>query len=630
MKEQDFNFENRIITDVGREIRRVQDAVFRFEKETNIAADQMEETVGKKDADILRGHILILQNLIKEEAVTECISRKKISAEMALSQALKQIEDNFSQIPDEVIQQRAADIYDIRMQMIRILSGIEETDVSQVPKGTILVAKDMTPSMMAAIVPENIRGILAESGSRTSHSAILARAMEIPAVFGVEGICNEILKNRNCDTDKKDADDPFDDTDAKENPDGADVHAVSDGAGASAVLDRADIHAVSDDTDAFEDSHRRNIRAVLDGTIGEVVIYPDEETVEEFKQRHREYQNEKESLKDFIRKDTVTRDGKRVRVLCNIEKPEDAKKVVRCGGEGIGLFRTEFLFMNRETMPTEEEQFEIFKSIAETMKDRPAIIRLPDIGGDKELSCSGISKEGNSLMGVRGGKRCNSTGDIIKEDNPLMGVRGVRFCLQRTDILKTQLRALLRASAFGKIKIMVPLVTGVGEFRQVKAIVKEIMKSLDSENVLYYKNIEIGVMMETPAACMVADALAKEAAFFSIGTNDLIGYTMAADRGNRNVANLYSAYNPAVLRSIKQIIECGKREGIIVGMCGEAAEDPRLIPVFLAFGLDEFSVGTAGLLRTKKVISDSIIKDNVKLTEKIMQCVLEEDVLKLL
>ena len=284
------------------------------------------------------------------------------------------------------------------------------------------------------------------------------------------------------------------------------------------------------------------------------------------------------------------------------------KKAVECDGEGIGLFRTEFLFMDRDSIPTEEEQFEAYKSVAEKMNGKPVIIRTLDIGGDKEIPYLGLDKE----------------------ENPFLGFRAIRFCLQRDDIYKVQLRALLRASAFGKIKIMVPLVTCIEELRSVKALVKDIMKDLDSENIKYNKNIEIGVMMETPAACMIADLLAKEAAFFSIGTNDLTGYTMAVDRGNAKVAYLYSTYQPAVLRAIKKIIECGKKEGIMVGMCGEAAADAKLVPLLLAFGLDEFSVSATSVLKTRKIISECDVNECRELADKVMQCSTQEEVLALL
>ncbi|WP_302154089.1 phosphoenolpyruvate--protein phosphotransferase [Eubacterium ventriosum] len=545
IEEHEINIETKRVEETGAEIERLQNAIEKFVADTNVMAEKMDNTVGKKDADILRGHIQMLQDPMIEEQISALIISEKITAEMAVEQVLEQTAEMFSQIPDELLQQRATDFRDIKTRMLKILLGIEDVDISQVPAGTVIVARDLTPSMTAGINPENIEGILTEVGGRTSHSAILARAMEVPAVLSIENICS-IAKNGD--------------------------------------------------------------KVVLDGTSGEAILNPDDETVEKFKKMYSDYQNEKALLKEYAGKPSQTKDGVKVELVCNIGKPADANKAVECDGEGIGLFRTEFLFMDRDSMPTEEEQFEAYKEVAEKMKGKPVIIRTLDIGGDKDVPYLGLEHE----------------------DNPFLGFRAIRYCLQRKDIYDIQLKALLRASAFGKIKIMVPLVTGVDELRQVKAMIKDIMAELDKEGVAYNKNIEVGVMMETPAACMMADALAKEAAFFSIGTNDLTGYTMAVDRGNAKVAYLYSTYNPAVLRAIKRIIECGKKEGIMVGMCGEAAADSKLIPLLLAFGLDEFSVSATSVLKTRKTISDCTMDECKALADKVMECVTEEEVLEIL
>ena len=545
IEEHEINIETKRVEETGAEIERLQNAIEKFVADTNVMAEKMDITVGKKDADILRGHIQMLQDPMIEEQISALIISEKITAEMAVEQVLEQTAEMFSQLPDELLQQRATDFRDIKTRMLKILLGIEDVDISQVPAGTVIVARDLTPSMTAGINPENIEGILTEVGGRTSHSAILARAMEVPAVLSIENICS-IAKNGD--------------------------------------------------------------KVVLDGTSGEAILNPDDETVEKFKKMYSDYQNEKALLKEYAGKPSQTKDGVKVELVCNIGKPADANKAVECDGEGIGLFRTEFLFMDRGSMPTEEEQFEAYKEVAEKMKGKPVIIRTLDIGGDKDVPYLGLEHE----------------------DNPFLGFRAIRYCLQRKDIYEIQLKALLRASAFGKIKIMVPLVTGVDELRQVKAMIKDIMAELDKEGVVYNKNIEVGVMMETPAACMMADALAKEAAFFSIGTNDLTGYTMAVDRGNAKVAYLYSTYNPAVLRAIKRIIECGKKEVIMVGMCGEAAADSKLIPLLLAFGLDEFSVSATSVLKTRKTISDCTMDECKALADKVMACVTEEEVLEIL
>ena len=545
IEEHEVVIEDRTISDTEAEINRVREGIEKFVADTTAMADKMEATVGAKDADILRGHIMLLQDPTIEEQIVDLINNEKINAEKALDQVLEQTAELFSQIPDELLQQRATDLRDIKGRILKILLGIEEQDISEVPEGTVLVARDLTPSMTAGIIPEKIAGVLTEVGGRTSHSAILARAMEIPAVLSIEGICSQV---KNGDT------------------------------------------------------------VVLNGTTGEAIVNPDEETIAVYEKMLEDYRKERELLKQYTGKPTVSKDGTKVELVCNIGKPKDAKKAVECDGEGIGLFRTEFLFMDRDTIPTEEEQFEAYKSVAETMAGKPVIIRTLDIGGDKEIPYLGLEKE----------------------ENPFLGFRAIRFCLQRRDIYETQLRALVRASAFGKIKVMIPLVTGVDELRQVKAIVADIMKEYDAAGVEYNKKLQIGVMMETPAACLMADVLAKEADFFSIGTNDLTGYTMAVDRGNAKVAYLYSAYNPAVLRAIKRIIECGKQEGIMVGMCGEAAADPKLIPLLLAFGLDEFSVSATSVLKTRKNISENDIAQCRELADKVMQCTTEEEVLNIL
>lgn len=542
IEEHEAVIEDKTITDVDAEIQRVQSAIEKFVNVTTEMADKMEATVGAKDADILRGHIMLLRDPTIEEQIVALIRSEKVTAEKALDQVLEQTAELFAQIPDELLQQRATDFRDIKTRIVKILLGIEELDISTVPAGTVLAAKDLTPSMTAGIVPENIAGVLTEVGGRTSHSAILARAMEIPAVLSIEGICSQV---------------------------------------------------------------KNGDMVVLDGTKGEAIVNPDEATVSEYEKKLDEYRKEKELLKKYTGKSTISKDGTKAELVCNIGKPEDAKKAAECDGEGIGLFRTEFLFMDRDSLPTEEEQFEAYKSAAETMAGKPVIIRTLDIGGDKEIPYLGLEKE----------------------DNPFLGFRAIRFCLQRKDIYETQLKALVRASAFGKIKVMVPLVTGLDELRQVKAMIADIMKEYDAAGVAYNKDLEVGVMMETPAACLMADALAKEAAFFSIGTNDLTGYTMAVDRGNAKVAYLYSTYNPAVLRAIKRIIECGKKEGIMVGMCGEAAADEKLIPLLLAFGLDEFSVSATSVLRTRKTISECDIKECRELADRVMKCVTEEEVL---
>ena len=545
IEEHEIVIENKKITDTDAEIARLQGAIEKFVNDTNAMADRMEKTVGAKDADILRGHIQMLQDPTIEEQITALIVSEKITAEKALDQVLEQTAEIFAQIPDELLQQRATDFRDIKARILKILLGIEDYDISAAPAGTVLVAHDLTPSMTAGIVKENVAGIITEIGGKTSHSAILARALEIPAVLSVDGIVDQ----------------------------------VSDG-----------------------------MMAVVDGCEGVCILEPAMDEIAEYETKRADYLKEKELLQIYRGKDTVTADGTKVALYGNIGNPEDAKGVVAADGEGVGLFRTEFLFMGTDSLPTEDEQFEAYKAAAETMQGKEVIIRTLDVGGDKDIPYLGLEKE----------------------DNPFLGFRAVRYCLKNEDSYKVQLRALLRASAFGDIKIMVPLVTCVDEVRRVKELVAELKKELDAEKIAYNKDIQVGVMIETPAASLIADLLAKEADFFSIGTNDLTQYTMAVDRGNAKVAYLYSAYNPAVLRSMKNVIEAGNAAGIMVGMCGEAAADPLLIPLLISFGLGEFSVSATSVLRTRGTIAKWSKADADALAAKALSLSTEAEVAELL
>lgn len=545
IKEQSLDYKKETITDAEAEKKRLSEAIEVFIEKTTKMVEAMKVTAGEQESEILEGHILMIQDPAIKEQIDAKIDDEKINAEAAVEEACDFFAQIFAMAEDELTQQRASDLGDIKTRLIKILLGVEEVDISAVPEGTVLVAEDLTPSMTAGINPANVEGVLTEIGGKTSHSAIICRSMEIPAVLSVENI----------------------------------VSTVKDG----------DV-------------------VVLDGATGEAFINPEDSVLEDYKAKKAAYLEEKAALSKFIGQASQTSDGHVVELVANIGGPDEAAKVVECDGEGVGLFRTEFLFMDRDSVPTEEEQFKAYKTVAETLEGKPVIIRTLDIGGDKALPYLGLETE----------------------ENPFLGFRAVRFCLQRPDIYRPQLRALLRASAFGKIRIMVPLVTCVDELRAVKALLEEIKGELDAEGVAYNKDVEVGVMMETAAASLIADILAKEADFFSIGTNDLTGYTMAADRGNSDVAYLYSAYNPAVLRSIQNIISAANKEGIMAGMCGEAASDPLLVPVLLAFGLNEFSVSATAILATRKVMSLWTMDEAKALAEEVMQLATEAEVKALL
>lgn len=537
-------YENRTITDTDAEIKRYDDAVAAFTEKTHAMAEAMKESVGEHNAEILEGHILLLTDPGMDE-ITKGAIMSGTCAEAAFESTCDMFAGMFQMADDELTRQRATDIGDIKVRMLKILTGTPDVNISEVPAGTILVAEDLTPSMTAGIVKENVAGIITAVGGKTSHSAILARALEIPAVLSVDGI----------------------------------VDKVSDG-----------------------------MTAVVDGCDGICILDPSQEEIEKYQAKREKYLSDKALLEVYRGKDTVTADGVKVHLYGNIGNPEDAKQVAACDGEGVGLFRTEFLFMGASELPSEEEQFQAYKAAAETMEGREVIIRTLDVGGDKDIPYLGLEKE----------------------DNPFLGFRAVRYCLQNKDSYRVQLRALLRASAFGDIKIMVPLVTCVDEIRSVKALVKELMAELDAENIAYNKDIHVGAMIETPAASLTADLLAKEADFFSIGTNDLTQYTMAVDRGNAKVAYLYSSYNPAVLRSMKNIIEAANAAGIMVGMCGEAAADPLLIPLLISFGLGEFSVSATSVLATRGTIAKWSKAEADELAAKALSLATETEVAELL
>lgn len=534
----------RTITDTDAEIKRYEDAVAVFTEKTRRMADAMKERVGEHNAEILEGHILLLNDPGMEEIIKGTISGGTC-AESALESACDMFSSMFMMADDELTKQRATDVADIKLRMLKILTGVPDTNVADVPAGTILVARDLTPSMTAGIIKENVEGIVTEVGGKTSHSAILARALEIPAVLSIDGI----------------------------------VDKVTDG-----------------------------MNIAVDGNNGICIIDPTVEEIAEYVGKKREWLVQKETLKVFMGKETVTADGKAVSLYGNIGKPEDAEQVKGCDGEGIGLFRTEFLFMGASQLPSEDQQFEAYRKAAEIMEGKEVIIRTLDVGGDKDIPYLGLAKE----------------------DNPFLGFRAVRYCLANEASYRVQLRALLRASAYGHIKIMVPLVTCVDEIRAVKAMVEVIKKEFDAAGIPYDKDIQVGVMIETPAAALIADLLAKEADFFSIGTNDLTQYTMAVDRGNAKVAYLYSAYNPAVLRSMKYVIESANKADIMVGMCGEAAADPLLIPLLISFGLDEFSVSATSVLATRAAINKWTKEEADLLAEKALSLATEKEVMELL
>ena len=534
VEEKELVIKRETVTDPASEIQRFKGALEVSMKQTEALAEDLGKRVGEKEAEILKGHIMLLSDPMLVGEIETNIQNECMNAEYAIESVCTMYADMFASMGDELMQQRATDMRDIKTRMQKVLLGVASVDIAALPAGSVIVAKDLTPSMTAGINPANVTGIITELGGRTSHSAILARALEIPAVVALGGILEQV----------KDGD-----------------------------------------------------MAVLDGTEGTVLINPDDAVLAEYQNKRDAFLKEKKDLEQYIGKPSVTKDGVSVELVGNIGKPEDVDKVLQYDGEGVGLFRTEFLFMDRDSMPTEEEQFEAYRKVAVALDGKPVIIRTLDIGGDKEIPYMGLEKD----------------------ENPFLGYRAVRFCLDRKeDVYRPQLRALLRASAYGNIKIMVPLVTCIEEYRQVKALVHEIMAELDREGIAYNKNIQLGIMVETAAASLIADIFAKEVDFFSIGTNDLTQYTMSVDRGNDKVSYLYSTFNPAVLRSIKRIITCAREAGIMVGMCGEAASDPMMIPLHRAFRLNEFSMSPSAILRARKMVTQYDTRELQAVADKAM------------
>ena len=488
--EPDLTFEPHEVADAAAEKERYAQALAVFCEKTQAQADHMKEAVGEAEAEIMSGHIVLAQDPGMTDAINAAIDGGTC-AEQALMDTSTMFENMFLAMDDEMFRLRAADIADIRTGILAELLGKEVVDLSVLPENTVVVVHDLTPSMTATIDKAHVAGIVTETGGRTSHSAIIARALEIPAVLSVANSCSAL---------------------------------------------------------------RNGMTAVVDGSKGVVEADPDEATLAAYTAKAEAFAAEKAALEAFRGQKTVTADGVEKILGCNIGSPDDVANALEHDAEAIGLFRSEFLFMDATELPSEEDQFNAYRKVASALKGAPVIIRTLDVGGDKEIPYLNMQKE----------------------ENPFLGFRAVRYCLANPEQYKVQLRALLRASAFGDIKIMVPLVTCVEEVRAVKALVEECKAELTEEGRKFNENI---------------------------GTNDLIGYTMCADRGNDSISNLYQVYYPAVLRSLKNIIESGVNAGILVGMCGEAAADPLLEPLLISFGLEEFSMSAPSILRARKTIS---------------------------
>ena len=534
IKDVELNIKKRTIDNCETELELFNKALEHTKQKSKSMAETLRKRVGNKEAEILDGHVLLMSDPMLIAEVETGIRTQMLNSEYVLEDVCERFAAIFESIDNELMQQRATDMRDIKTRLQKAVLGLEDVDLSELEADSILIAKDLTPSMTAGLDPEKVAGIITQFGGTTSHSAILARALEIPAILSVAEILDKVS-----------------------------------------------------DKDLI----------CMNGESGELYINPSKEIIEDFEKKQIKQIEFKKVLETYKGKESVSKDGRKVEIAANIGKPGDVKKVLEYDADGIGLFRTEFLFMDRDSIPSEEEQFEAYKKVAVAMGDKPVIIRTLDIGGDKEIPYMNISKD----------------------ENPFLGYRAIRLCLDRKDdIYRPQLRALLRASAFGNIEIMLPLITSIEEVHEAKKLIEEEKKNLDNQGIKYNKSVKIGVMIETAAATLIADILAKEVDFFSIGTNDLIQYTMSVDRGNDKVSYLYSVYNPAVLRAIKHVISEAKKAGIQVGMCGEAAANPKLIPLLLYWGLDEFSMSASYVLKSRKLVMDTDIKSLKDMEEAVM------------
>ncbi len=518
---------------VGTEIEKLLDAQKKSKTQLISIRDKVKDKMGEDKASIFDGHIMLLEDDDLLSEVKDKIKAEKVSSAKALEEGVAEYCEMISQLDDLYLREREADLRDVGKRWLKNILGIRMKDLSNLDPETIIIANDLTPSDTAQLDLINAVGFVTEVGGKTSHSAIMARSLELPAIVGVPKVLSEI----------------------------------ADGA-----------------------------LLIMDGEAGDLVVDPSEELLKEYQAKREIYVNEKNELKKLIGEDAVTEDGHRVEIWGNIGSPSDVDAVLESGATGVGLYRTEFLFMNSDHLPTEEEQYQAYRIVAEKMQGKPVTIRTMDIGGDKELPYM----------------------DLPKELNPFLGWRAIRISLVKQDIFKTQLRAILRASAYGQIKIMYPMVTSINEVRKANEILDECKKELEEIGKKYDKNIKVGIMVETPSVAIIAYKFAKEVDFFSIGTNDLTQYFLAVDRGNELVASLYDSFNPAVLEAIQKVIDAGHDRNISVSMCGEFAGDKRATQLLLGMGLDAFSMSASSMLQTKKTIINSNYEESQKYRDEIL------------
>lgn len=540
-KDPEITIHKKEIHDINEELNRLNDSIEKARCEINNLIKHAKLNLGVEESQIFEAHLMMLDDPEIFGQARKKIEEEKLNSEWLIKEITDAFVQIFNSMENEYLKARAADLKDVTNRVIRILSGIELIDLANLSEDVIIVAKELTPSDTALMNKDRVLGFVTELGGRTSHSAIMARTLEIPAVVAVDHIMKDIKTG---------------------------------------------------DLIAF------------DGDQGLVAIKPDIATINKFRKEKERADEYKKSLETLRGAKTISEDGFEVELVANIGTPKDIDGVLRNDGEGVGLYRTEFLYMDRDSLPSEDEQFQAYKLVAESLKDKPVVIRTLDIGGDKELPYL----------------------KLPEEMNPFLGYRAIRISLDRKDIFKTQLRALLRASVYGNIKIMFPMISSLEELREAKSIMEEVKEELYKNDIPYNQDIEIGIMVEIPAVAIMSDLFSKEVDFFSIGTNDLIQYTTAVDRGNTKISHLYNQYHPALLRLIKTVIENGHKEGIWVGMCGEVAGDPKLIPILLGMGLDEFSMSPNFILKARWIINKLSKKEMEIIVDKIIDLPTASDV----
>lgn len=543
--EPDLTFDkNEKVTDVEGEVAKFNSAIEASKVELTKIRNNAEVQLGADKAAIFDAHLLVLDDPELIQPIQDKIKNENANAATALTDVTTQFVTIFESMDNEYMKERAADIRDVSKRVLSHILGVELPNPSMIDESVVIVGNDLTPSDTAQLNKEFVQGFATNIGGRTSHSAIMSRSLEIPAIVGTKSITQEV---------------------------------------------------------------KQGDMIIVDGLNGDVIVNPTEDELIAYQDKRECYFADKKELQKLRDADTVTVDGVHAELAANIGTPNDLPGVIENGAQGIGLYRTEFLYMGRDQMPTEEEQFEAYKEVLEAMDGKRVVVRTLDIGGDKELSYL----------------------NLPEEMNPFLGYRAIRLCLAQQDIFRPQLRALLRASVYGKLNIMFPMVATINEFREAKAILLEEKENLKNEGHDISDDIELGIMVEIPATAALADVFAKEVDFFSIGTNDLIQYTLAADRMSERVSYLYQPYNPSILRLVKQVIEASHKEGKWTGMCGEMAGDETAIPLLLGLGLDEFSMSATSILKVRRQINGLSKNEMTELANRAVDCATQEEVIEL-